>query len=196
MNKTQTHDYKLASKGKRLLATIVESIIIAIFVYILQSITSSGTIRLLESGLKGELLYYGFIAVVIGSLYPQYLGNLGHAIFKLKVISSETGEDYKTSFQGITRELLKYVLTFLIIPAIWILWDEKNQNLYDKITKTLVVEKEDVQNKIEEPKFNEKLSKSDKFEQLDKLKKLLDNGTLTNEEYENEKKKILEMKNE
>ena len=91
MNRTQTHDYKLASKGKRFLATLVETIIITVFVYILQSFTS---IKILEIGIKGEFIYYGFVAVVIGSFYPQYLGNIGHAIFKLKVISSETGEDY------------------------------------------------------------------------------------------------------
>jgi hypothetical protein len=87
------------------------------------------------------------------------------------------------------RELLKYVLTFLVIPVIWILWDEKNQNLYDKMTKTLVVEKNKEGEKIVE-------SNSNKYEKLDKLKKLLDNGTLTNEEYENEKKKILKLKSE
>jgi len=34
--------------------------------------------------------------------------------------------------------------------------------------------------------------KYDKFSELEKLKKLLDNGTLTKEEYEKEKKKILD----
>ena len=163
-------NYKLASKGKRLLATIVESIIIAVLIYIFQSIK---TIEILEAGMKGELIYYGFISIVIGSFYPQYIGNIGHAFFNLKVISSETGEDYKTTFEGIIRELLKYFLTFLIVPAIWILWDEKNQNLYDKITKTLVVEKHDVENNIEEPKSSEKQVNSNKYEELDKLKKLL-----------------------
>ncbi|KAA3645574.1 MAG: RDD family protein [Bacteroidetes bacterium] len=192
MNKTQTHGYKLASKGKRLLATIVESIIIAIFVYILQSLNHAGSIGLLENGLKGELVYYGFISVVIGSFYPQYIGNIGHAIFGLKVISSENGEDYKTSFKGIIRELLKYVLSFLIIPAIWILWDEKNQNLYDKITNTLVVEKNEKIKNTVESKSDKIESDSNKYEELSKLKKLLDNETLTKEEYQTEKKKILD----
>ena len=189
MKENKVSNYKLASKGKRLLATIVESIIIAIFVYILQSLNSSGSLKILESGLKGELVYYAFLSILIGSFYPQLFGNIGHAIFNLKVISSETGEDYKTSFKGIIRELLKYVLTFLIIPVIWILWDEKNQNLYDKITKTLVVEKNKEGANIVE-------TKSNKYEELDKLKKLLDNGTLTNSEYESEKRKILELKSE
>jgi uncharacterized RDD family membrane protein YckC len=59
----------------------------------------------------------------------------------LKVISSETGDDYKKASDGAIRELLKGVLSFFLIPIIWILWDDKNQNLYDKLTKTYVVEK-------------------------------------------------------
>ena len=38
-------------------------------------------------------------------------------------------------------------------------------------------------------------SKPDKYDQLAKLKKLLDDGVLTQEEYDAEKKKILEQKN-
>ncbi len=29
----------------------------------------------------------------------------------------------------------------LLIPIIWILWDDKNQNLYDKFTMPFVLEK-------------------------------------------------------
>ena len=80
-------------------------------------------------------------SVILGAIcYPYLKGNIGHNLFKLKVISSETGEDYSKSSQGAFRELLKATLGILIIPSIWILWDDKNQNLYDKFTKTYVVE--------------------------------------------------------
>ena len=62
-------------------------------------------------------------------------------MFGLKVISSESGNDFKKASDGGIRELLKGVFSFFIIPIIWILWDDKNQNLYDKLTKTYVVEK-------------------------------------------------------
>lgn len=74
-------------------------------------------------------------------LYPFFTGNLGHRIVGLKVISSLDGSDYKTSGDGAVRELLKALMSFLIIPLIWLLFDTKNQNLYDKITKTYVVKK-------------------------------------------------------
>jgi len=79
--------------------------------------------------------------LIVGAIfYPIFCGNLGHRIFNLKVICEETGEDYNKAEKGALRECLKYALTFLIIPIIWILWDEKRQNIYDKMTKTLVVE--------------------------------------------------------
>ena len=87
-----------------------------------------------------EIGYSAIAGLIVGAIfYPIFTGNLGHKIFGLKVISSETGEDYKKSTEGAIRELLKQVLGYLIIPVIWILWDEKNQNLYDKLTKTYVV---------------------------------------------------------
>ncbi|WP_299668281.1 RDD family protein [uncultured Polaribacter sp.] len=89
-----------------------------------------------------DIVYSLAAGLVIGAIfYPIFIGNLGHRIFNLKVISSENGEDYKKPEKGAIREGLKHVLGILIIPSIWILWDKKNQNLYDKITKTLVVEK-------------------------------------------------------
>ena len=80
-------------------------------------------------------------SLIIGAvLYPICMGNLGHKIFNLKVISSESGADYNKASDGAIREFLKYLSSYLIIPIIWILWDNKNQNLYDKLTKTFVVE--------------------------------------------------------
>jgi len=89
-----------------------------------------------------------FFGLIVGAVfYPIFTGNLGHKIFNLKVISSESGSDYRKASDGAIREFLKYILGYLIIPMIWILWDEKNQNLYDKFTKTYVVEKKLVRKK-------------------------------------------------
>ena len=54
-------------------------------------------------------------------VYPIFTGNLGHRIFNIKVISEETGEDYKAPEKVAIREGLKHVLGFLLIPSIWIL---------------------------------------------------------------------------
>ena len=143
MNKKTTHGYQLASKGKRLIATLCEGIIFILITLGIYLILGKSISEYWNSDF--EFIDVGFSAItglIVGAIfYPMFIGNLGHRIFSLKVISAETGEDYKKPEKGAIRECLKYVLSYLIIPSIWILWDQKNQNLYDKITKTLVVEK-------------------------------------------------------
>lgn len=145
------HGYLLAPKGIRFLANLLETFIysITIFmpytVYTIVSLKKSHTeFNFIDSNPIG----FGFAALfglITGAIfYPLFTGNLGHKIFGLKVISSETGNDYNKAADGGIRELLKGVFSFLIIPLIWILWDEKNQNLYDKITKTYVVHKNSI----------------------------------------------------
>ena len=143
MNKKTTHGYKLASKGKRLIATLTEGIIFGIILLGIYLIMGKSISDYWSSDFELiEIVYSGITGLIVGAIcYPIFIGNLGHRIFNLKVVSEETGEDYKKPESGAIRECLKYVLSYLIIPIIWILWDEKNQNLYDKITKTLVVEK-------------------------------------------------------
>ena len=146
MNETKTHGYKLASKGKRLIATLTEGIIFGIIIlgiYLIMGKSVSEFWADLDSDFEFLDIVYSLVTgIIIGAIfYPIFIGNLGHRIFNIKVISEETGEDYKKPEKGAIREGLKHVLGLLLIPSIWILWDEKNQNLYDKITKTLVVEK-------------------------------------------------------
>lgn len=135
--------YKIASKWKRLFANILEFLIFfiiiglpVIFYKVLSkeyNINDFGSI---------DIEYTTAFSLFVGALfYPIFTGNLGHKIFGLKVISAKTGEDYNKSSDGAIREFLKYTMSYLVIPIIWILWDNKNQNLYDKITLTLVVEK-------------------------------------------------------
>ena len=146
MNETKTHGYKLASKGKRLIATLTEGIIFGIIIlgiYLIMGKSVSEFWADLDSDFEFLDIVYSLVTgIIIGAIfYPIFIGNLGHRIFNIKVISEETGADYKKPEKGAIREGLKHVLGLLLIPSIWILWDEKNQNLYDKITKTLVVEK-------------------------------------------------------
>lgn len=146
MNEKTTHGYKLASKGKRLIASLTEGIIFGIIIlgiYLIVGKSISEFWADLDNDFEFLDIVYSLVTgIIIGAIfYPIFTGNLGHKIFNIKVISEETGEDYKKPEKGAIREGLKHVLGYLIIPTIWILWDEKNQNLYDKITKTLVVEK-------------------------------------------------------
>ncbi len=140
MKEKHKHGYQIASKGKRFLAAIVDGIILSIGLYLI--FRSSFSIFLDSDFQLIEVVYYAILGIVTGAVfYPIFKGNLGHRIFNLKVISIETGEDYSKAENGAIRECIKYVSSYLFIPVIWILWDKKNQNLYDKFTKTLVVEK-------------------------------------------------------
>lgn len=143
MNETKIHGYKLASKGKRLIAALIEGIIFILLTMGLYLILGKSISDCWDSDFELiEIVYSTITGLIVGAIfYPIFIGNLGHRVFNLKVISEETGEDYKRPESGAIRECLKHVLSYLIIPIIWILWDKKNQNLYDKLTKTLVVEK-------------------------------------------------------
>jgi uncharacterized RDD family membrane protein YckC len=139
----EAYGYTIASKGERFIATLVEGIIFGIL-FIVFYLIFGGSIRgLMEDNFDAmEVVYSAVSGIVVGAIfYPLFSGNLGHRIFNLKVISAETGADFNKAENGAIRECLKSVLCYLIIPVIWILWDKNNQNLYDKLTKTLVVYK-------------------------------------------------------
>jgi len=143
MPEDSAFQYKIASKGKRLLAHLLEGIIYTIIVLGYYKILGNSIDDYLNREINVEdFLYSSLASIITGFIfYPLFSGNLGHKILGLKVISSKSGEEYQFASDGAIRELLKYLGGFLIIPLIWLLWDKENQNLYDKITETLVVEK-------------------------------------------------------
>ena len=142
-NEIKTFGYKLATSGERFFASLVEGILFITLIMGVSIVIGKPFYEYLTRDFQLiEVVYSAVSGLIIGAIfYPLFVGNLGHKIFNLKVVSEETGEDYNKAQKGAMRECLKYVLSYLIIPIIWILWDSKNQNLYDKITKTLVVKK-------------------------------------------------------
>ena len=144
---TSYFGYELASRKKRFFASLTEAILIALFAAMfIYSLGYDMVERPLSERLytTEDVLLTIILSIIIGALfYPMCSGNLGHRIFGLKVISSETGKDYNTSVQGATREFLKGIMALVVLPVLWILFDPNKQNLYDKITKTLVVKRKD-----------------------------------------------------
>ncbi len=143
MNQDPVYNYKIASKGKRLLAHFLEGIIYLIITLIYYKMLGNSVDDYLNREVSvADVLYSALATIVTGFVfYPIFSGNLGHKLLGLKVISSKTGEEYNIASDGAIRELLKYLGGFLIIPVVWLLWDNENQNLYDKVTETFVVEK-------------------------------------------------------
>jgi uncharacterized RDD family membrane protein YckC len=133
--------YKLASKWERFIASFIQALILLIPILIITKgdyFNSDSYVSIYD------IIINIILAIVVGGLmYPIWSGNIGHKIFGIKVISSENGEDVKNPIRGIIRELSKNILQYLILPVIWLLWDKDRQNLYDKISKTIVVKKKE-----------------------------------------------------
>lgn len=134
----QYFGYELARRRERGFAALVESIIIAIPLLLIFG----------ESFLKadpyslGSIVGWTIFSAMLGAIfYPIWSGNLGHKIMGLKVISAVDGTDLNKPMEGALREGLKSIFCYVIIPVIWLLWDDDRQNLYDKVVKTYVVKK-------------------------------------------------------
>lgn len=142
MEQIGEYQYRIASRGKRLLAHLLEGIIYLFITLVFYKIKGSSLDDYLNREVNmSDFLYSALASIITGFIfYPLFSVNLGHKLLGLKVISSKSGEEYKFASDGAFRELLKYLGGFLIIPVVWLLWDKENQNLYDKVTETLVVE--------------------------------------------------------
>jgi uncharacterized RDD family membrane protein YckC len=130
--------YELAKRRERFFATIIEAIIITIplFIFFGDSIDGDDPFSF------GSIIAGGILSAILGALfYPKWGGNLGHRIMGLQVISVDNGEVIRNSKTGAIRESLKSVLSVFIIPVIWLLFDSKKQNIYDKLVRTYVVKK-------------------------------------------------------
>jgi uncharacterized RDD family membrane protein YckC len=131
---------KIASKTKRLIAFLLDYIaiqtIIFTYVYTIEEISYWSYLN--RNFDFFEILKETIIALLYGLIiYPVFSGNLGHKIMGLKVINKT---NFNKFYEGACREFLKNVSIFLILPSIWIFFDSKNQNIYDKLFKTIVVE--------------------------------------------------------
>lgn len=143
-NSTITKDVEIASKTRRLLAFLIDNLIIQTiffsYIYFIEDITFWNYLDKefdLFNTLTGTL-----IALIYGSLiYPIFSGNIGHRIMGLKVVNIENKSNFNTFYEGAFREFIKDFCIILIIPNLWILFDKKNQNIYDKIFKTIVVKR-------------------------------------------------------
>jgi uncharacterized RDD family membrane protein YckC len=137
------HDVKIASKTKRLIAFILDSIIIQtiIFSYVYFKDEISYWEYLDQDSNLIDILSGTIIALSYGIIYPIFSGNLGHKIIGLKVINTIDKTNFNKFYEGGFREFLKSLCTILILPCLWVFFDKKNQNIYDHIFKTIVVEK-------------------------------------------------------
>ena len=142
----QVKNYKLASVGQRFGGFVIMGVIeLALFLLIIFLGFGGEVDDILNDLTKSEgffldVLYAGIDTGIIGGIfYSFFSGNLGHKLLGLKVIHVHTGKPVNSFFYGFSREFGKGIFISFIIPVIWLLFDKRKQNLYDKINKTLVV---------------------------------------------------------
>lgn len=132
-------DYEIASRSDRLIGYVILNVFILIIFFAL-----GGTEKELEleesDGFWLDLLYSGLAGgIFFGVFYPFFSGNLGHKLMGLKVVKIVDRSPVNDIFSGFWREFLKFAFSYLVIPNLWILFDKKKQNLYDKISGTIVI---------------------------------------------------------
>jgi len=130
--------YELARRRERFFAVLVQTIIFLIpFLLLFGDNYERG-----DSYSFGAIVGGTIFSAIFGAIfYSMWSGNLGHKIMGLKVISSVDGTDQNKPMQGAIREGVKNIFGYVLIPVIWLLWDDDRQNLYDKVLKTYVVKK-------------------------------------------------------
>ncbi len=121
--------YEPVVSGGRFLAVLIESLVLSLPTLSVQQLE-------LHLQVVVSLALTALLAVIT---YPLFSGNLGHKILGYKVISAKDGKDYNNAGLGAFREVLKSLMVFIIIPAMWLLFNKKLQNLYDIVLDTYVV---------------------------------------------------------
>ena len=143
-NSTNIKDAEIASKTSRLLAFLIDYLIIQTiyfsYVYYVENITFWNYLD--KEFNIFDTLIGTLIALIYGCIiYPIFSGNLGHKIMGLKVVNIENKSNFNKFYEGAFREFVKDFCIVLIIPNLWILFDKQNQNIYDKLFKTIVVKR-------------------------------------------------------
>lgn len=138
------HSNKIASKSRRFFSFVIDSVIIQ-FAYFLYFYFVKGLTLFDYFDVELDLadtLYPILFSTIYGALvYPIFSGNLGHKITGIYVFDDVEKKQFNKFYEGAAREFLKSICTILIIPHLWILFNSKNQNIYDAFFKTIVLKR-------------------------------------------------------
>ena len=143
-NLTKLKDVEIASKTSRLLALLIDNLFIqSIYFSYIYFVEKTTFLDYLDKDFDIlDTLIGTLIALVYGCIvYPIFSGNIGHRIMGLKVINIENKSNFNKFYEGGFREFIKDFCVILIVPNIWILFDKQNQNIYDRLFKTIVVKR-------------------------------------------------------
>lgn len=138
-----TEDYEYAGFGIRLLASIIDSILIALITLPAMSLVYSSfweTEQLVLGPLDIIINYiFPFIAIILFWVYKG--ATPGKMALKLTIVDEKTGKIPRLK-QSIGRYFAYILATLpLCLGFLWIIWDNKKQGWHDKLAKTVVIRK-------------------------------------------------------
>ena len=130
---------KLATRPMRFLSALVDSLIIGFIPMFLAYIFGGGI--------------YGFAYLVVFGVQIYFYvhgQSIAKKIFGLRVVSEEDGKPLGAGYMLLREFILKPVINaFFCIGYIWILIDDRNCGLYDKILNALVIDERDEEENID-----------------------------------------------
>jgi len=187
--------YKFASFGQRLLARFIDVLITSAIGILLAIIIGSSSPNSIEAASTLSMFIFCFI-------YQPILeatgGTWGKKIVDLRTINLNTGKA-PTFMDSFGRSFLYFLFViYLVIPALLsglaVLWTTCKQTWHDTAFNIAVITNSPTK-EIKTPegfKQNSILKHADK---LRELKQLQEQGIISNEEFESEKRKILDSDN-
>lgn len=140
--------YEYASFGARLLALIIDVILLVIIAFVVGMVAGMlGLIDLEAMQLaqeKGEITTFEVVwnivtTIAFIAMWVVWAGTPGKLLLKLKILDAETGNKISV-VQAIIRYFMYIPSTIvLFLGFFWILFDKHKQGWHDKVAKTVVV---------------------------------------------------------
>lgn len=151
-NNQQTKQLQTAGFGIRLLATLIDNLILGIalapiFSLLLGPGLSNAELQhiLQTEGIAGIIqpdeiiIQQTILLIIIAFCWIKFAGTPGKRLLKLKVIDAQTGKNINI-FQSIIRFLGYFISSFFMgIGFVWIIFDKQNQGWHDKLAGTVVI---------------------------------------------------------
>ena len=146
MSNTQFNFVEYAGFGRRLLAAIIDTVVLGIVAAALHFLLFGDSELGIHIGPDGfnvqsnrgwiEQLFFLFITVI---MWMKFLGTPGKLLLGCHVVDANTHKPLKLG-----QAILRYVAYFVsILPLclgfFWIIWDKRKQGFHDKIAGTVVV---------------------------------------------------------
>lgn len=135
-------DLKLASTEKRILAHIIDDLILSIllFVIISDTISSANNVEDVIFFVNSLVIEFMAIKLLYHTIFTSIYGaSIGKILMKIKVISIE---DFSTLniFSSFIRSFIRlFSESIFYLGFLWAFFDPQKQSWHDKVAKTIVV---------------------------------------------------------